>query len=150
MSVNNLQHPVTITLPPVSPAGATYSISAARPLTTTLGTTTSTSGAVLTSTGGSINYTNTMVGSSVWSNPSWTTPPTNLQVGGDADIHGKLKVGGKDIIELLEKIEERLAILHINRELEDKWKDLKALGDQYRELEKEIIEKEKMWAILNR
>jgi len=150
MSVNNLQHPVTITLPPVSPAGATYSISAARPLTTTLGTTTSTSGAVLTSTGGSINYTNTMVGSSVWSNPSWTTPPTNLQVGGDADIHGKLKVGGKDIIELLEKIEERLAILHINRELEDKWKDLKALGDQYRELEKEIIEKEKMWAILKR
>ena len=146
MSVNNLQHSTTITLPPVSPAGATYSISAAGPLTTTLGT----SGAVLTSTGGSLNYTNTMVGSSVWSNPSWTTPPTNLQVGGDADIHGKLKVGGKDIIELLEKIEERLAILHINRELEDKWKDLKALGDQYRELEKEIIEKEKMWAILNR
>ena len=146
MSVNNLQHSTTITLPPVSPAGATYSISAAGPLTTTLGT----SGAVLTSTGGSLNYTNTMVGSSVWSNPSWTTPPTNLQVGGDADIHGKLKVGGKDIIELLEKIEERLAILHINRELEDKWKDLKALGDQYRELEKEIIEKEKMWEILNR
>ena len=147
MSVNNLQHSTTITLPPVSPAGATYSISAAGQLSTTLGT----SGAVLTSTGGSINYTNTSVGPSVWSNPSWTTPaPSNLQVGGDAEIHGKLKVGGKDIGELLEKIEERLAILHVNEELEDKWKDLKALGEQYRELEKEIIEKEKMWAILNR
>jgi hypothetical protein len=151
MSVNNLQHPTTITLPPVSPAGATYSISAAGPLTTTLGTTTGTSGMVLTSTGGSINYTNTMVGSSVWSNPSWTTPaPSNLQVGGDADIKGKLVVGGKDIGELIDKIEQRLAILHVNVELEDKWKDLKSLGDQYRELEKEIIEKEKMWEILNR
>jgi hypothetical protein len=150
MSVNNLQHSTTITLPPVSPAGTTYSISAAGPLSTALGTTTGTSGMVLTSTGGSLNYANTMVGSSVWSNPSWTTPPSNLQVGGDADIKGKLKVGGKDISELLDKIEQRLAILHINEELEDKWKDLKALGDQYRELEKEIIEKEKMWEILNR
>ena len=99
-----------------------------------------------------------MAGTSVWSNPTWTTPaPSSLDVKGDAEIHGKRKVGGKDIGELmeklesgLEKIEERLAILHHNVELEDKWKDLKALGEQYRELEKYIIEKEKTWEILNR
>lgn len=148
--IHNQYPPTTVTLPPVSPAGITYSISGASPspLSTSLS---GHSGQVLISTGIGINYANTSVGPSVWSNPSWTTPaPSNLQVGGDADIKGKLVVGGKDIGSIIEKIEERLAILHVNEELEDKWKDLKALGDQYRELEKEIIEKEKMWEILNR
>ena len=81
---------------------------------------------------------------------SVTSIPQSLTVNGDGTFNGKLRVNGKDIGELLDKIEERLAILHPNVELEDKWKDLKALGDQYRELEKEIIEKEKMWEILNR
>lgn len=148
MSVIHNQYPPTITLPPVAPLGTTYSVSAAGPLPS------GTSGQVLST--GSINYTGSV--SSVWSNnPTWSTPPAGLAVSGDAEIHGKLKVGGKDIGELmekleagLEKIEERLAILHPNVELEDKWKDLKALGEQYRELEKYIIEKEKTWEILNR
>lgn len=128
----------------VSASTYPYSISGVSPLPT------GTSGQVLTTNG--INYANTAAGIGVWSNNPWTTtsPPSSLDVKGDAEIHGKLKVGGKDIGELLEKIEERLAILHPNVELEDKWKDLKALGEQYRELEKEIIEKEKMWEILNR
>lgn len=159
MSVIHNQYPPTITLPPISPAGATYTVSASTHPYSISGVSplpTGTSGQVLTTNG--INYANTMAGTSVWSNPTWTTPATSsLDVKGDAEIHGKLKVGGKDIGELmeklesgLEKIEERLAILHHNVELEDKWKDLKALGEQYRELEKYIIEKEKMWEILNR
>ena len=153
MSVIHNQYPPTITLTPVAPLGTTYSVSSAGPLPS------GTSGQVLTT--GGINYTTPGTTSSVWpNNPTWSTPPAgsgSLAVSGDAEIHGKLKVGGKDIGELmrklesgLEKIEERLAILHHNVELEDKWKDLKALGEQYRELEKYIIEKEKTWEILNR
>jgi hypothetical protein len=51
---------------------------------------------------------------------------------------------------MLEKIDERLAILHPNPKLEDKWDELKELGKRYRELEQELIEKEKVWAILKK
>lgn len=71
-----------------------------------------------------------------------------LVVGGDAEINGALKVKGKDISQSLEKIEERLAILHPNQELEEKWENLRELRKQYMELEKEIIEKEKLYEIL--
>jgi hypothetical protein len=51
---------------------------------------------------------------------------------------------------MFEKIEERLAILHPNEALEEKWEDLRNLRKAYIELEAEIIEKEKMWAILKK
>ena len=51
---------------------------------------------------------------------------------------------------MLEKIDERLAILHPNPKLEDKWDELKELGKRYRELEQELIEKEKVWTILKK
>ena len=52
--------------------------------------------------------------------------------------------------ETLTKIEERLAILHPNPKLEEKWEKLKELSKQYQELEAEIIEKEMIWSILKR
>ncbi len=73
-----------------------------------------------------------------------------LQVRGDAEFDGDLKIKGKSITEMFDKIEERLAILHPNEKLEEKWEELKELGKRYKELEKEIIEKEKMWDILKR
>ena len=73
-----------------------------------------------------------------------------LSVKGDADFEGELTIKGKNLSEMLDKIEERLAILHPNPELEDRWDELKELGKRYKELEAEIIEKEKVWAILKR
>jgi hypothetical protein len=55
---------------------------------------------------------------------------------------------GKSLSETLEKIEDRLAILHHNQELEDRWDELKNLANQYRELEQELLEKEKSWNII--
>jgi hypothetical protein len=77
-------------------------------------------------------------------------PSPGLKVEGDAEFAGDVKIKGKSIAETLNKLEERLAILHPNPELEDRWEELKELGKRYRELEKEIIEKEKMWDILKR
>jgi hypothetical protein len=74
----------------------------------------------------------------------------SIQVKGDAEFEGEVKIGGKNIKEMFEKIEERLAILHPNPELEDKWDELKELSKRYKELEAEIIEKEKVWAILKK
>jgi hypothetical protein len=43
-----------------------------------------------------------------------------------------------------------LGILHPNDKLEKKWEELKKLGDAYRALEKDIIEKEKIWDTLKK
>ena len=88
-----------------------------------------------------------------WANISISEPNlqgATLKVKGDADFDGEVTIKGKNLTDMLEKIEERLAILHPNEKLEDKWDELKELGKRYRELEQEIIEKERMWAILNK
>lgn len=75
---------------------------------------------------------------------------STLQVKGDADFDGEVTIKGKSLTDMFEKIDERLAILHPNPELEEKWGNLRALRNAYKELEAEIIEKEKVWAILNK
>ena len=88
-----------------------------------------------------------------WGNITLAEPALNgatLSVKGNAEFEGEVKIGGKNIKDMFEKIEERLAILHPNPELEDKWDELKELGKRYKELEQEIIEKEKVWAILKK
>jgi len=75
---------------------------------------------------------------------------TNMSVKGDAEFEGDVKIKGKSLNAILDKIEERLAILHPNAKLEDKWEKLKELGNQYRALEKDILEKEKIWNILKK
>ena len=74
----------------------------------------------------------------------------SLSVKGDASFEGEVSIKGKNLSEMLEKIEERLAILHPNPELEDRWNELKELGKRYKELEAEIIEKERVWTILKK
>jgi hypothetical protein len=112
-----------------------------------------TSGQVYTSTGtgglhwGNLNGTTTSWGT-VTSDPN--LQGRTLQVNGDADITGELTVQGVKLSDRLDKIDERLAILHPNKELEAKWENLRGLRKAYMELEAEIIEKEKMWAILNK
>jgi hypothetical protein len=74
----------------------------------------------------------------------------SLQVRGDAEFDGDVTIKGKSIGDSLERIEERLAILRPNDELEEKWENLRGLRKLYMELEAEIIEKEKMWSILKK
>ena len=103
----------------------------------------------LTATGGSVLTT----GSSGWSDTitaSGDMFPNALDVKGDANFGGEVKIKGRSLTDIFEKIEERLAILHPNEVLEDKWEKLKELGRQYREMEADILEKEKIWKILNR
>jgi hypothetical protein len=88
-----------------------------------------------------------------WGNISLANPNLNgatLSVKGNADFEGEVTIKGKNLSDMFQKIEERLAILHPNPELEDRWNELKELGKRYKELEQEIIEKEKVWAILNK
>lgn len=95
------------------------------------------------------------VSNTVWTTTSsgtfdWGFPKNDLHVKGDAEFEGDIRVKGKSIVESLEKIEERLAIIHRNQVLEEKWEELRDLAKKYRALEKEILEKEKIWNLLEK
>jgi hypothetical protein len=69
----------------------------------------------------------------------------NLQ-GQDADI----TINGVSLLDTLKTLEQRLNILRPNQELEAEWDQLRELGDQYRRLEAELLDKKKMWDRLRR
>lgn len=98
---------------------------------------------------GQVYATNTTGGSWITQTDASLKGAT-LSVKGNADFEGEVTIKGKNLTEMLEKIDERLAILHSNPELEDKWDELKELSKRYKELEQEIIEKEKVWSILKK
>lgn len=63
---------------------------------------------------------------------------------------GDIKIGDRSLKDFIDRVEERLAILRPNQELEDRWEQLKTLRRQYQDLEQEILKKEKMWSILKK
>jgi hypothetical protein len=76
--------------------------------------------------------------------------PTSIHVQGDVTFEGEVKIKGVNISDRLDRIEQRLAILRPNSELEETWTELKALGDRYRELERELLEKQAVWDMLRK
>lgn len=55
-----------------------------------------------------------------------------------------------DTHQMLDSISERINVLTVRPELEQQWQDLQLLGQQYRKLEKEILEKIEIWNQLNK
>ena len=51
----------------------------------------------------------------------------------------------KSLTEIIQNIEKQIGILNQNFELEERWSELKELGDKYRALEKELLNKEQVW-----
>ena len=56
-----------------------------------------------------------------------------------------IEVNGWSLIDAIQKIEERLNILHPNEKLEAEWEELRELGNRYRELEQHIKDKQATW-----
>ena len=65
--------------------------------------------------------------------------------GKEADI----EINGVSLMTVLQGIQERLNILEPNRTLEAEWHQLRELGNQYRALETELLEKQRMWSQLS-
>jgi hypothetical protein len=105
----------------------------------------------VTITGNTAPYNNTWVGGYtyplVYTNEN---SKTTLQVDGDANFEGDVKIKGESLHEKLEQICEKLAILAPNEKLEKKWAKLRKLRNEYKKLEKEIIEQENMWDMLKK
>ena len=66
--------------------------------------------------------------------------------GEDADII----IDGISLKKTLQGLNDRLAILHVNPELEAEFDELHSLAEQYRALEKKLIEKKAVWEALNK
>lgn len=131
--------------------GLTYSN---YPATTISAAGAATAGATLSTTNaGGLMWNNISTASPyINSAGNWTTyqQPQVLRVSGDAEFEGEIKVKGVSLTERLSAIEERLGILRPNNDLEGKWEKLKKLGEEYRKLEKEILEGENIWDMLKK
>jgi hypothetical protein len=106
----------------------------------------------LSGASGSNGYTYTTTGTGA-GNPWITTDTLNqnsLSVKGDAEFDGDITVKGRSLSEFMESVEQRLNILRPNPALEAEWDQLRALGEQYRELEQQLTEKAQMWATLKK
>jgi len=66
--------------------------------------------------------------------------------GSDADI----EINGVSITQTLSGIQERLAILQPNPELEKEFLELAKIREQYIKLEKTLLEKKAVWDALGR
>lgn len=127
-------------------------------LTTTLSDTyaiAGTLGTVTTATNNSTVITTGGTGGLSWDNAyvnpyTINTAPSIMKVEIDAEFNGDVKIRGVSLDERLNVIEERLGILRPNNDLEGKWEKLKALGEEYRKLEKEILEGESIWDTLKK
>ena len=82
---------------------------------------------------------------------TYNTAPSTVHINTDGLTMADgtdITVGGKSLTKAIEQIEERLGILHPNPELEERWDKLKDLRKQYMEMEKDLLEKEKIMKIL--
>ena len=81
-------------------------------------------------------------GTGISLDPSWANGSSKIKLDGDnADI----EINGESLVGMLKAIQERVNILTVNTELESEWEELQALGEQYRALEKHILEKMDTW-----
>jgi len=84
---------------------------------------------------------------------SYTVHPTFSSVkAGTLTLQGReadIEINGVSLMTVLQGIQERLNILQPNRTLEAEWHQLQELGDQYRKLEAELLEKQHMWSQLS-
>jgi len=87
----------------------------------------------------------------------WTTLPSTAGVISATDfsdslvLNGKnadIKVNGKSLCDSINKIEERLAIIQYNEEMEKEFDELRELGNQYRKLEEKFKSQKRVFDIL--
>jgi hypothetical protein len=83
-----------------------------------------------------------------WATTASTMQPSSLQVSGDAEFLGNIKIKGRNLADWLATVDSRLGLLHIDSELESEFDELRALGDAYREAERRFIEQKRVYDIL--
>ena len=85
---------------------------------------------------------------------NWSTANTlNVPTSGRMELRGEqadIVMNGVSLNDTLKLIQDRLCMLRPNRELEAEWDQLRDLGEQYRKLENQLMEKQQAWDILKK
>ena len=85
---------------------------------------------------------------------SWAKVDTfSSQPSGTIELQGEdsdIIMDGVSLKKTLQGINDRLAILQVNPELEAEFDELHALAEQYRALEKKLLEKKAIWETLKK
>jgi hypothetical protein len=102
------------------------------------------SNTITTSTGGYTSPTTT------WGDNTLSISDKTLLVNGNSEFNGDVKIKGRSLTDFMNSLEQRLNILQINPALEKEWDQLRELGEQYRDLERQLTEKSQMWETLKR
>jgi hypothetical protein len=96
--------------------------------------------------GTGINFPNTIYTTAGTSSTPWTYNPTGVRSKIQLDGEGAdIEVNGWSLVAAVKRIEERLGLFQPNPELEKEWEELRSLGEQYRQLEQQIKEKQATW-----
>lgn len=93
-------------------------------------------------------YPNVVYTSDMSSSPFAPTTVTINSNGIEMKPGADIVIGGRSLIETLDAINQRLAILQPNTRLESEWAELKELGERYRAMEQDLLEKARAWDIL--
>ena len=92
------------------------------------------------------SFANTSIG--VYSTGGYTAYGDVLKDIDSPNLNSDVTIDGKSIRQFMKSVEERLAILEPNKKLESEWAELKELGERYRAMEQELLEKARVWKIL--
>lgn len=93
-----------------------------------------------------------LTNATIASDTTWSTAAV-LQPSGSLELKGEnadLLINGVSLRDTLKGIQDRLNILRPNPAIEAEWDQLRELGDQYRKLEAELLEKQRAWDILRK
>ena len=94
------------------------------------------------------------LGTTSISAPNWSTSNTlTVPTSGRMELRGEqadIVINGVSLNDTLRSIQDRLNMLRPNTELEADWDQLRSIGEQYRELEKQLNEKQRAWDLLRK
>lgn len=82
---------------------------------------------------------------------TWTTVSASCAPSGTISLDGDdadILIDGISLRKTLQGLNDRLAILQVNPELEAEFDELHSLAEQYRALERKLLEKKKIWNVL--
>lgn len=102
--------------------------------------------------GNGVYYAGTGTTSTI-ANTTWSSATAMLTPSGQIELKGDqadVVINGVSLTETLKGIQDRLTMLRPNAALEAEWDQLRELGEQYRRLEAELKEKQRMWETLKK
>ena len=90
---------------------------------------------------------------SITANTSWVNNTLTVPTSGRMELKGEqadIVINGVSLCDTLQFIQDRLNMLQPNQAVEQEWDQLRELGEQYRKLEKQLMEKQQAWDLLRK